>query len=212
MIHWPWNQLRTSYFFSLVALQHGSAPVPTLREVNCCLNQAICWEGELLVIINQSVYSPPPFFTALTLDLRKFHFLFPPKGEDFGSVLLIWFKGLVLCEAFQRTFSAALAKFHREVAAQAETKWRPIRARARSEWNKRCAANAFEKVQMQFLLTFFCFGKKVRNKKKGSFSASLPSFHYFIISLPSPSPSDNSSHLSKPSTSNFRVWMFQGQS
>jgi hypothetical protein len=64
----------------------------------------------------------------------------------------------VLCEAFQRTFSAALAKFHREVAAQAETKWRPIRARARSEWNKRCAANAFEKVQMQFLASLLLRG------------------------------------------------------
>ena len=60
---------------------------------------------------------------------------------------------------------ARARQLQRVVAAQAATKWRPIRARARSEWNKRCGENAFEKVQMQFLLTFFCFGKKVRNKK-----------------------------------------------
>lgn len=38
---------------------------------------------KLIVEINPEALlrNPPPFFTALTLDLRKFHFLFPPKGE-----------------------------------------------------------------------------------------------------------------------------------
>jgi hypothetical protein len=65
-------------------------------------------------------------------------------------------------------------KFHRVVAAQAATKWRPIRARARSEWNKRCGANAFEKVQMQFLASLLLRGayffllrqKSKKNKPK----------------------------------------------